>query len=234
MIFVADPFFVLQQPLARRSPPEPISLQLLTIHGNVVVSAGCRLKFHPQTILIRRRCISTTERALSGWRCTVPLRRQVGFKPWGGRFRFSPPRARCPHFSLPFLSILPSQYLSSRIVHAIYAPALPARTLRARTPCVLLHPNIFLLFSCYQSLTGICQPSFCIPPKNIWSVCALLHTVMYGILFFFCNEAQLYLALPSPEAGSLRAARRAYIYTWLFTSQLVVTQKTVDGTCIAL
>jgi hypothetical protein len=45
---------------------------------------------------------------------------------------------------------------------------LPTRTLHARTQCVLLHPNIFLLFLC-QCLNVICQPSFCILPNiRIW------------------------------------------------------------------
>jgi hypothetical protein len=53
------------------------------------------------------------------------LRRQRAVKPWGGIFRFSPARARCAHFSLSFLSILPPRYLSSRIVHLIYEPICP-------------------------------------------------------------------------------------------------------------
>jgi hypothetical protein len=38
------------------------------------------------------------------------------------------------------------QYLSSHILHLIYT--LPTCTLHACTQCVLLHPNIFLPFSC--------------------------------------------------------------------------------------
>ncbi|KAJ7806349.1 hypothetical protein B0H14DRAFT_2876120, partial [Mycena olivaceomarginata] len=56
----------------------------------------------------------------------------------GGRFRLSTPRPCCAHFYLSLLSIRPSQYLSSRIVHLIYT--LPTRTLHARTQCLLLHP----------------------------------------------------------------------------------------------
>jgi hypothetical protein len=174
--------------------------------------------FCPHTILIRRRCISTTRRALSSWR--VLLRRQRVLKPRGGRFRFSPPLARCAHVSLPFLSILPSRY-PSRIVHLIYAPTLPAHILRARTQYVLLRPNIFLPFSCGLYLTAIFQPSFCILLKYL----ARSHASIYGILF--CNQAQLYLTLRnelsatpyhffqrrSREARFLRAARRTYIYT---------------------
>ncbi|KAJ6553717.1 hypothetical protein DFH09DRAFT_1166609, partial [Mycena vulgaris] len=98
-------------------PSQSLHRRVLTVRGNIIrVLAGCRLTFRPQTILIRRRCISTARRALlnSTWRCRFLLRRLQVSKPRGGRFRFSPPRARCAHFSLPLLSILPARYLSSR------------------------------------------------------------------------------------------------------------------------
>jgi hypothetical protein len=80
---------------------------VLTVHRNPIgVPAGCRLIFRPQTILIRRRCISTTKRVLSSRRCRVFLRRQRVLRPGGRRFRFSPPRAHCTHLSLPFLLFL--------------------------------------------------------------------------------------------------------------------------------
>jgi hypothetical protein len=103
--------------------------------------------------------------------------------------------------SLFFLSILPSRYPSSRIVHLIYAPTLPAHTWRVRRLYVLLHPNIFL--------------AFCVP-------CTSLRSASRGFVSYPkylvrslapCNYAQLYLALRSRGAGSLRAARRTYIYT---------------------
>ncbi|KAJ7870488.1 hypothetical protein B0H14DRAFT_2725896, partial [Mycena olivaceomarginata] len=56
----------------------------------------------------------------------------------GRRFRLSTPRPCCAYFSLSFLSIRPSQYLSLVSVHHIYT--LPTRTLHARTQCVLLRP----------------------------------------------------------------------------------------------
>jgi hypothetical protein len=64
----------------------------------------------------------------------------------GGRFRLSTFRTCYAHFSLSFLSIRPSHYLSSPLVHLIYT--LPTRTLHARTQCIVLHLNIFLPFSC--------------------------------------------------------------------------------------
>ncbi|KAJ6505628.1 hypothetical protein DFH09DRAFT_1200887 [Mycena vulgaris] len=99
------------QPLRPTHPSQSLHRSGLTVHGNIIrVLAGCRLIFRPQTILIRRRCISTARRALlnSTWRCRFLLRRLRVSKPRGGRFRFSPPRARCAYFSLPFLSILPA------------------------------------------------------------------------------------------------------------------------------
>ncbi|KAJ6541089.1 hypothetical protein DFH09DRAFT_1175103, partial [Mycena vulgaris] len=77
-------------------PSQSLHRRVLTVHGNIIrVLAGCRLVFRPQTILIRRRCISTARRALlnSTWRCRLLLRRLQVSKPRGGRFRFSPPRA---------------------------------------------------------------------------------------------------------------------------------------------
>jgi hypothetical protein len=114
---------------------------------------------------------------------------------------------RFAHFSLLFLYILPSRYLSSRIVHLIYRPTLPARTLRVRTHYVLLHRNIFPTFS--VACTSLRSPSrrFVSYLKYLASSRASI----YGILF--CHQAQLYLALRSREAGSLRAARRTCIYT---------------------
>jgi hypothetical protein len=159
---------------ARRSPPEPIpSAQVPTVHVNAIgVPARHRLIFRPQTILIRRQRVSTTRRALFSWRCRVLLRRQ---------------RVLNRGSSLPFLSILPSRYLASRIVHLIYAPTLPARTWRActlgaRTQSVLLHPYIFLPFSWGFSwglyLTAISHPRFASYPKDL----ARLRASMYHSL----------------------------------------------------
>jgi hypothetical protein len=132
----------------------------------------------------------------------LPRRQQV-LKPQSGRFRFSLPHARCAYFSLSFLPILPFRYrFSSRIVYLIYAPTLPARTLRPRTQYVLLHPNIFILFSRVLCLSVIRQPSFCILP-NISGL-----FVRFYILYPLRTQAQIYLALRSREAGSLEAARQ--------------------------
>ncbi|KAJ7928298.1 hypothetical protein B0H13DRAFT_2653072 [Mycena leptocephala] len=63
---------------ATSSPDDlyPSQLQVLTVHGNVSVPAGCCLIFRPQTILIRQQWISTTKRVLSSRRCRVLLRRK--------------------------------------------------------------------------------------------------------------------------------------------------------------
>jgi hypothetical protein len=161
MVLLLTSFSLCSNIFARRSPPEPIqSAQVLT-HGNAIgIPARHRLIFRPQTIPIRRRCVSTTRRALFSWRCRVLLRRQLVLKP----LSFIP--ASCPvaHISLyRFFIFFHPDISSSRILHLIYT--LPARTLRARTQCVLPHPNIFLPFSCGLYLTAICQPSFCILPK---------------------------------------------------------------------
>ncbi|KAJ7833315.1 hypothetical protein B0H14DRAFT_1165969 [Mycena olivaceomarginata] len=77
-----------------------------------------------QTILIRRRCISTTRRALSSRSGRVLLRRQRALKPRGRRFRFSSPHARCAHFSLPFLYIHSFIPLVSYILYILYPAVL--------------------------------------------------------------------------------------------------------------